>query len=323
MAVDSIARGLAQKANSAIANLDVLKREIVDELPTTNISSQKIYMVPSQKPGDQNIYDEYFYVNGQWEHIGTTEINLENYVTFDSVKAGADINIINKDNILTISNTATTFRNFPDYVVTDGTMNDLIKSFEDNNVQTGEIYLGGITCTDMPKGLSNAELKAEVIKNSFGAKIYYFTIVSTNVEPYFWTGTGQGGIFNGWLARPTTDTLNAYVKIKDIKDSLDYESSAPISSKALLPIVKTTLNGTAQIGTIYDLGELETLNLNYPDTAKVGDEIIIEFISGDTPTVVSDGLEVSANTVYRLINTWGRVNKTNYGWRTRIESYSI
>ena len=32
--------------------LDVLKREIVDELPTTGISSQKIYMVPSQEPGD-------------------------------------------------------------------------------------------------------------------------------------------------------------------------------------------------------------------------------------------------------------------------------
>ena len=56
-------------------------------------------------------------------------------------------------------------------------MADLIKSFEDNNVQTGEIYLGGITCTDMPKGLNNAELKVEVIKNSFGAKIYYFTIL--------------------------------------------------------------------------------------------------------------------------------------------------
>ena len=52
MAIDNIARGLAQKANEAIANLDVLKREIVDELPTTGISSQKIYMVPSQEPGD-------------------------------------------------------------------------------------------------------------------------------------------------------------------------------------------------------------------------------------------------------------------------------
>lgn len=323
MAIDNIARGLAQKANEAIANLDVLKREIVDELPTIGISSQKIYMVPSQEPGDQNIYDEYFYVNGQWEHIGTTEVNLENYVTFDSVKAGADIDIINKDNTLTINNTATTFRDFPNYVVTNGTMNDLIKSFEDNNVQTGEIYLGGITCTDMPKGLNNAELKVEVIKNSFGAKIYYFTIISTNVEPYLWTGTGQGETFNGWLARPTTDTLNRYVKTDDISDTLDYTSNQPISAKALQPRVETVLPETAQIGTIYDLGELETLDLNYPDTAKVGDEIIIEFISGDTPTVVSNGLEVSANTVYRLINTWGRINKTNYGWKTRIESYSF
>lgn len=323
MAIDNIARGLAQKANEAIANLDVLKREIVDQLPTIGISSQKIYMVPSQKPEDQNIYNEYFYVNGQWEHIGSTEVNLENYVTFDSVKAGTDIDITNKNNILTINNTATTFRDFPNYVITNGTMADLIKSFEDNNVQTGEIYLGGITCTDMPKGLNNAELKVEVIKNSYGAKIYYFTIISTNVEPYLWTGTGQGEIFNGWLARPSTETLKSYVKTDDISDTLDYTSNQPISAKALQPRVETVLPETAQINTYYDLGEQATLNINYPKSANIGDEIIIEFVSGETPTVLSDDFNASANTIYKFNSSWGRINKTDYGWRTRVESYSF
>lgn len=54
---------------------------VVQELPTIDISTSTIYLVPSAKPGAENIYDEYIYVNGNWEHIGSTTVDLSDYVT--------------------------------------------------------------------------------------------------------------------------------------------------------------------------------------------------------------------------------------------------
>lgn len=55
--------------------------QVVDVLPTENISTSTIYLVPSTTPGEENIYDEYIYVNGNWEHIGSTSVDLSDYVT--------------------------------------------------------------------------------------------------------------------------------------------------------------------------------------------------------------------------------------------------
>lgn len=55
--------------------------QVVNTLPTENISTSTIYLVPSTTPGAENIYDEYIYVNGNWEHIGSTTVDLSDYVT--------------------------------------------------------------------------------------------------------------------------------------------------------------------------------------------------------------------------------------------------
>ena len=55
--------------------------QVVNTLPTENISTSTIYLVPSATPGAENVYDEYIYVNGNWEHIGSTTVDLSDYVT--------------------------------------------------------------------------------------------------------------------------------------------------------------------------------------------------------------------------------------------------
>ena len=55
--------------------------QVVNALPTENISTSTIYLVPSTTPSAENVYDEYIYVNGDWEHIGSTTIDLSDYVT--------------------------------------------------------------------------------------------------------------------------------------------------------------------------------------------------------------------------------------------------
>jgi len=63
---------------SAIVTLNVL---VVQTLPTQDISTTTIYLVPKATAETQDIYDEYIYVNNAWEHIGSTEIDLSNYYT--------------------------------------------------------------------------------------------------------------------------------------------------------------------------------------------------------------------------------------------------
>lgn len=55
--------------------------QVVDEMPTENISTSTIYLILSDVQSEDNIYDEYIYVNGNWEHIGSTSVDLSDYVT--------------------------------------------------------------------------------------------------------------------------------------------------------------------------------------------------------------------------------------------------
>ena len=56
---------------------------VVDTLPTTG-ESNKIYLVPHNH-GSTDVYDEYIYVNNNWEKIGNTDIDLTNYATKEFV----------------------------------------------------------------------------------------------------------------------------------------------------------------------------------------------------------------------------------------------
>ena len=62
-----------------------MKYKVVNELPATG-EAGTVYLVPKQSAGTGDVYDEYIYVDGSFEHIGSTEIDLSNYYT----KAEAD-----------------------------------------------------------------------------------------------------------------------------------------------------------------------------------------------------------------------------------------
>lgn len=77
--------GLATEeyVNSALGNLTSINFTPVTGLPTENISTTTIYLLPIE--GDtNNTYEEYIYVNDTWEKIGTTSVDLTNVVTTDT-----------------------------------------------------------------------------------------------------------------------------------------------------------------------------------------------------------------------------------------------
>ena len=71
-------------ARAAIENLNALKIEFVQALPTTDIDTRTIYFVPAQDPATENYYEEYINTDGTtsgWELIGNTQVDLSQYYT--------------------------------------------------------------------------------------------------------------------------------------------------------------------------------------------------------------------------------------------------
>lgn len=70
------------KVDAKIAELEQYRLfKVVNELPTTDITENTIYLVPNAETEGDNKHEEYAYVNGNWEHIGNLSIDLSNYPT--------------------------------------------------------------------------------------------------------------------------------------------------------------------------------------------------------------------------------------------------
>lgn len=65
--------------NGLLEGISTLDIEVVTDLPSSDISTSTIYLKLNASAGANNIYDEYIYVNSQWEIIGSTAIDLSNY----------------------------------------------------------------------------------------------------------------------------------------------------------------------------------------------------------------------------------------------------
>ena len=66
--------------STAVANADHLKREIVEDLPDVGDADEHtIYMVGSGTGSQDSVYEEYMLINGGFEKIGSSEVDLTNY----------------------------------------------------------------------------------------------------------------------------------------------------------------------------------------------------------------------------------------------------
>ena len=64
---------------NAIAGISGFHAEIVSELPASG-QSNILYLVAKSSAASGDGYDEYLYINGGWERIGSTDIDLSGYV---------------------------------------------------------------------------------------------------------------------------------------------------------------------------------------------------------------------------------------------------
>lgn len=101
----NIANGIAkldQNGNIPLENLGNLDTQIVlvvNKLPTTDIKTNKIYLVRKNEPGQDNAYVEYVYINNSWEKLGeyTPSIDLSEYSLKSQTVSSAAF-VANSDN---------------------------------------------------------------------------------------------------------------------------------------------------------------------------------------------------------------------------------
>ena len=75
-------RNLVEELKGLAAN----KFKIVDVLPEVG-EFAVIYLVPSTKPSNDDVYDEWAYVSEKWERIGSTRFEIDNYYTKEEIEA--------------------------------------------------------------------------------------------------------------------------------------------------------------------------------------------------------------------------------------------
>lgn len=76
------------EVDSLIATIVTLNILVVQTLPTSDISTTTIYLVPKTTSETNNVYDEYINTDGTtqgWEKIGDTTVDLSNYYTISQV----------------------------------------------------------------------------------------------------------------------------------------------------------------------------------------------------------------------------------------------
>ena len=78
----------------AIKDLTGFHAEIVQELPAEG-KANVLYLVPKTTSSSQDVYDEYLWVNGAFENVGTTSIDLSGYVQKSEMHALTNEEILN------------------------------------------------------------------------------------------------------------------------------------------------------------------------------------------------------------------------------------
>lgn len=179
------------EVDNLIGAVSSLNIEVVQELPSQDISTSTIYLVPKTTSETNDVYDEYIYVSNSWEHIGSTDVDLSGYQTkIDaSHKLSADL----------VDDTSTTnkFVTSSEKTTWDGKQNALVSG---TNIKTinnesllgsGNISVsansswGSITGTLSNQTDLNTALTGKQSKFWEGTKAQYDAIATKDPDTYY------------------------------------------------------------------------------------------------------------------------------------------
>ena len=260
----------------------------VDLLPTENISNTTIYLLSNSNEDEDNYYEEYIYVNNKWELIGTTKIDLSQYVTneiFNSVSQAlwqktlanetalenAKLSFVNKNYTKINYEGKTLKRNYSPTTISKGKW-----VFRDNN-NTINYTAGSMTANFI---------------DTFGNVFYNLEFMGSTISAY-----------NGVIYTKILDTVNKTgLAYKDgvINEEYAIEFLDEINASEIIRLI----NDEVYVAYKYDYIDVyETLKNNYYDKEKVNE--LINDLSTLSLKVVNElpTENISTKTIYLLNNS--------------------
>ena len=217
------------EVDNLIGTVSSLNIEVVQTLPTQDISTSTIYLVPNSSQGTNNYYDEYIYVSNSWELIGSTQVDLSNYYT----KTETDTLLSTKANVSSIPSKTSDLTNDSNFV------SDASYVHTDNNYTTTEKNkLSGIA--------SGAEVNVQSDWNQSNSSSDDFiknkpTIPTVNNATL--TIQKNGSTVKTFTANASTDvTANITVptKVSDLTNDSGFLTSTDIENKEDVILIKNS-----------------------------------------------------------------------------------
>jgi hypothetical protein len=233
-----------QEVNDLISAITTMDLQVVQPLPTEDISTTTIYLVPKTTTETNNAYDEYIYVSNAWELIGSTEVDLTNYVQNTDYANSSTAGVIKIAGETQLYTTAggllyayplnySTYTSRTDYAfINKGTLENVItgKNLYSNEYSTNEVVVG--------KWTNNKPIYRKVFSFTVDILQKNYTIPDLSINKVTnLTGTYEFG--NEVHPLPYANTNTNYVQ------NLLYDySTKTITIKSGTSV---TLNGTATV----------------------------------------------------------------------------
>lgn len=245
-----------------LGNLDTVVAMVVAELPTTDIKTNKIYLVKdSTTEGD--LYQEYLYVDNKWEKVGThkQEVDLTDYAKKSEAVKSLDISQDETSNYLQLT-------------TVNGTI--IPKS-------------ALMPATSSVAGLMTADDKAKLDGIATDANKYTLPIASATALGGIKLGSGLSATSDGTVS-VSADVVAGSVQWDSIKNKpnvailgTDYEDMVNVNSGCIILQSENNTDGHAIIG----YNDVES---KYFMAVKQGN------VSDSNNTYISaDGIQISYN----------------------------
>lgn len=284
--IDNLTSSDTEKALSArqgkilkelIDNLANLQITVVDTLPTTG-ESNIIYLVKKAGTGT-DIHDEYVYVEGNWEKIGTTDVDLTNYYTktqVDSIKDTLDNKISN--NTLSITN-----------ITTNGSITPENLKIQKNGVDLLDPWNGsreGVANITVPTSLPDLNPTPQQIIDALGYRPADASSAgsgdvtgptsSKDSNIVIFEGTNgklikdSGYNVGSFAVKDHTHTISQITDLDPITvdDTLSATSINPVQNKVVATALSNKVNN-ATLGSYVKTADLNVTLRNYYTTAEV------------------------------------------------------
>lgn len=300
---------------NSIESFDIL---VVNSLPTVGLE-HTIYFVPNNTEEEKNVYDEYIYVSGNWEKIGSTRVDMSQYYTkgdVDGLLAGKS-NTGHTHEISNITNLETVLAGKSDTGHTHSIGNisglntvlngkqDIINDIE--NIRNGA-SLGATALQSVPSEyVTESELSSELAGKSDTGHTHTMSEV--------------GGLTGALSGKADASHTHEMADVSGLTETLE-EFSETVASH--INEIEDTLEVKSDVGHTHEISDIDGLNESLESKSNTGHTHLITEIDDLSETLSEH--EEALDTLYEHVTKAVRVDDVcwlSYSGHTPLSTYGL